>query len=78
MNIGVAWWRNFLRDRIDRVITDYEVDSYCINIAGPRENNLKADMYVGTQQLVNDLVQRHSGALPIAEIQYDALLSCFR
>ncbi|MFK5219916.1 hypothetical protein, partial [Lactococcus cremoris] len=39
MNIGVASWRNFLRDRIDRVITDYHVDSYFMDIAGLWENN---------------------------------------
>ncbi len=77
MNIGVASWRNFLRDRIDRVITDYHVDSYFMDIAGLWENNPKADMYVGTQQLVADLAQRHPGVLPIAEMQYDALLSVF-
>jgi hypothetical protein len=77
MNIGVASWRNYLRDRIDKVIKDYHVDSYFMDIAGLWENNPKADMYVGTQQLVADLAQRHPGVLPIAEMHYDALMSMF-
>ncbi|WP_324675023.1 hypothetical protein [Hymenobacter sp. GOD-10R] len=77
MNVGVASWRNYLRDRIDKVIKDYHVDSYFMDIAGLWENNPKADMYVGTQQLVTDLARRHPGVLPIAEMHYDALMSVF-
>jgi hypothetical protein len=57
---------SWLTSRIDKII-----------IAGLWENNTKADMYVGTQQLVADLAQRHPGVLPIAEMQCDALLSIF-
>ncbi len=75
MNVGVASWRNYLRDRISSVLTEYKIDSYFLDIAGLWENNRQADMYVGTQQLVADLARRHPGVLPIAEMQYDALLS---
>ncbi len=74
MNVGVASWRNYLRDQISRIITAYKVDSYFLDIAGLWENNRQADMYLGTQQLVADLARRHPGVLPIAEMQYDALL----
>jgi len=74
MNIGVASWRNFLRDRISEVITTYQVDSYFLDIAGAWENNPKADMYAGTRQLVGDLAKKHPGVLAIAEMHYDALM----
>ena len=74
MNIGVASWRYYLRDRIDQVVGTYGFDSYFLDIAGLWENNPQADMYEGTRRLVADLAQRRPGVVPIAEMQYDALL----
>lgn len=74
MNVGVASWRNHLRDRIADIVGQYHFDSYFLDIAGLWENNPQADMYEGTRQLVADLAQRRPGVLPIAEMHYDALL----
>jgi hypothetical protein len=74
MNIGVASWRNYLRDRIDQVVGTYHLDSYFLDIAGLWENNPQADMHEGMRRLVADLAQRQPGVLPIAEMHYDALM----
>jgi hypothetical protein len=74
MNVGVASWRNYLRDRIAQTVSAYHFDSYFLDIAGLWENNPKADMYEGMRTLVADLGQRQPGVVPIAEMQYDALM----
>ncbi len=76
MNLGVDSWRNWLFDRIDRIISEFHVDAYFLDIVGGWMNNTKGDMHEGTVRLVRDLRRKHPNVLAVGEMPYDALMSC--
>jgi hypothetical protein len=74
MNLGVDSWREWLLGRILDTIERYNVDAYFLDIVGGWVNNTKADMHEGTRRLVQDLREKHPGALACGEMHYDALM----
>lgn len=75
MNL-VESWRHWLFEQIDRIITQFHVDAYFLDIVGGWMNNTKADMHEGTVQLVRDLREKHPNVLAVGEMPYDALMCC--
>jgi hypothetical protein len=75
MNLGVASWREHLRDRISDILGRFGGDAYFLDIAGMWENNRQADMLTGIRTMVEELAVRHPGIPPIAEMQYDAQMA---
>lgn len=76
MNLGVDSWRQWLFEQIDRIITQFGVDAYFLDIGGGWMNNTKADMHEGTVRLVHDLRDKYPNVLAVGEMPYDALMCC--
>jgi hypothetical protein len=76
MNLGVDSWREWMFDRISRIIDRFGVDAYFLDIAGGWVDNTKADMYEGTVRLTRDLRKKYPHILAVGEMHYDALMSC--
>jgi hypothetical protein len=74
MNLGVASWRQHLRDRIADIVDRFGVDAYFLDIAGGWVNNPAADMHDGLRRLVADLRTRFPRVLACGEMHYDAML----
>jgi hypothetical protein len=74
MNLGVDSWRNWLRGRIDEMISKYGVDAYFLDIAGGWINDTKADMHEGLRRMVSELRAKYPHVLCCGEMHYDALL----
>ncbi len=77
MNLAVDSWRNYLIGRISAHIKEYNADAYFLDICGFWENNLKGDMFTGTQQIVAELARLHPHIPPVAEMMYDAQMGIF-
>ncbi len=75
MNLGVASWRTYLRNRIADVVQRFGVDAYFLDIAGGWVNNPQADMHDGLRQLVADLRERFPHVAACGEMHYDAMLA---
>src|SRR4029079_3426801 len=58
-------------------IKEYAPDAYFLDICGFWENNLKGDMFMGTQKLVAELHRVHPAIPPVAEMMYDAQMVIF-
>lgn len=76
MNLGVDSWRQWMADRISRIIDRFGVDAYFLDIAGGWMDNNKGDMYEGTVRLVRELRAKYPQVLAVGEMHYDALMSC--
>jgi len=75
LNVGAASWRNWLSERICRVVDQFGADAVFLDIALMWINDPRHDMYAGTCQLVDALRRQHPEVLVVGEGWYDALLS---
>lgn len=74
MNVGAPSWRNYLLERICRVVEKFGVDAIFLDIALFWINDPRHDMYEGTSELVRALRCRCPELLIAGEGWYDALL----
>lgn len=72
MNLAVPSWREHLYGRIARMIENYGLDAYFLDICGLWENNLDGDMLLGLKKMVGDLRKSHPEVPAIAEMLIDA------
>lgn len=74
MNTGAPSWRDWLLERICRVVNEYGVDAVFLDIALFWINDPRYDMYQGTIELIQALHSRYPNLLVAGEGWYDALL----
>ena len=77
MNLGAQTWRDWLLERISRVIDEYRVEAVFLDISLFWLNDPRYDMFEGTQELVRSLHQRYPHLLVAGEAWYDAVLGLF-
>jgi hypothetical protein len=77
MNIGAPTWRDWLEERICRVVDDFAVEAVFLDISLFWLNDPRFDMYHGTCELVSSLRRKYPALLLAGEAWYDAVLGLF-
>ena len=77
MNVGARAWRNWLVERISRIVEEYRMDAVFLDISLFWLNDPRHDMFTGTWALARTLHRRFPDLLLAGEAWYDALLGIF-
>jgi hypothetical protein len=67
MNVGAPAWRDWLEDRICRVVDDFTVDAVFLDISLFWLNDPRFDMYQGTYKLMSSLRHKYPALLIAGE-----------
>ena len=77
MNVGARAWRDWLVERISRIVEEYRMDAVFLDISLFWLNDPRHDMFTGTRALARTLHRRFPDLLLAGEAWYDALLGIF-